>query len=128
MAEFWASVARQIAGGSRTDVLRALIWPNALLLGGLIWAGVQGAPTFILVLLSVLLVLFMLLYAGAYIVFGKQDPNLLRSERFNLEKMAIEHGLYGDDKTGLMQPATGSHAILPADPDAKTKKVGSDDE
>jgi hypothetical protein len=103
MVEFWSKIAQQVAGGSRTDVLRSLIWPNALLLGALVWAGTRGAPMFILVLLSALLVLFMLLYGGAYIAFGRIDPNLLRSERFNLEKMAIERGVYGDSTKGLLE-------------------------
>ena len=47
----------------------------------------------------------MILYGAAYILFGIRDPNLLRSEKFNIEKMAIERGLYGDDRTGLHEPA-----------------------
>jgi hypothetical protein len=82
-------------------VLKALIWPNALLALSLVFASTRGAPIFVLVLLSVLLVLFMLLYGAAYIVFGRIDPNLLRSERYNIERMAIEHGLYGDSNVGL---------------------------
>lgn len=101
MAEFWATVAQQIGGGSRTDVLRALIWPNALILIALVWSATKGAPLFLLILLSALLVAFMLLYAGAYVLFGIKDPNLLRSERYNIEKMAIEQGLLGDSLSGL---------------------------
>ena len=101
MAEFWATIAQQIGGGSRTDVLRALVWPNAMLLAALVWAGTKQAPVFILILLAVLLVIFMIMYGTAYVYFGWKDPNLLRSEKYNIEKMAIEHGLYGDSTTGL---------------------------
>lgn len=102
MAEVWAKIAQQIGGGSRTDVLRALVWPNAMLLAALVSAAIKSAPTFLLVILSVLLVVFMLLYAGAYILFGIQDPNLLRSERYNIEKMAIEKGILGDSMMGIV--------------------------
>jgi hypothetical protein len=117
MAEFWSTIIQQASGGSRTDVLRALVWPNALLLGGLIWSSGRTTPTFVLVLLSVLLVLFLLLYAAAFIWFGNKDPNLLRSEKFNIEKMAIERGLYGDDRVGLLDPESNkrSNAVLTID-------------
>ena len=101
MADWWAAIAQNTAGRSRTDVLRALVWPNALLLTALVAAASKNAPMFILILLSIMLVLFMLLYAAAYIFFGLKDPNLLRSERFNIEKLAIEHGVYGDSLRGL---------------------------
>lgn len=88
---------------SRSDVLRSLIWPSGLvataLIGG-IWA---GAPTWILVLLSVLLVLALVLYGGAFLFCLIKDRDALRSERYTIEKMAIEQGLYGDNRIGLKE-------------------------
>ena len=95
--------------------MRALVWPNAGLLAALVIAGARDEPMFILVLISALLVLFMLLYAAAYVLFGRKDPNLLRSERFNIERLAIERGLYGDSNIGLREPsaidARGTRAL-----------------
>jgi hypothetical protein len=102
MTEMWAKIAQQIGGGSRTDVLRSLVWPNAMLLAALIWLSSKGAPVALLVFLGILLTGFMLLYAGAYIAFGLKDPNLLRSEQYNIKKMAIERGMLGDSSTGLV--------------------------
>lgn len=59
MAEWWATFVQQASGGSRTDVLRALVWPNALLLAALIGAVSTKSPVSVLILLGALLILFM---------------------------------------------------------------------
>jgi hypothetical protein len=89
---------------SRSDALKALVWPIGLMVSalvGLVWA---GASTWLLILFSVLLALSVLLYGGAYIYFLLNDPDALRSESYTLNKMAIEHGLYGDSGIGLIEP------------------------
>jgi hypothetical protein len=103
LTEIWAKFARQISDGSRTDVLRALVWPNALLLFSLVGLGSRGAPTWLLILVACLLIFFMFLYGAAYIYFGFKDPNLLRSERYNIEKLAIERGISGDSVKGVIE-------------------------
>ena len=124
MAELWAKIAQQVGSGSRTDILRSLAWPNALLLTALIWGSVKNAPSSLLLILTILLVFFMLLYAASFVFFAIKDPNMLRSEKFNIEKMAIERGLYGDDRVGLneiAQPQKRGTGLLsnitPADPE-----------
>lgn len=89
---------------SRSDVLRALIWPNAGLLLALSAALYTKAPAWLLAAIFILFCGFMLLYAGAYIYFAITDPDALRSERYKLQKIAIEQGLYGDSSTGLLDP------------------------
>lgn len=122
MAEIWAKIAQQIGGGSRTDVLRALVWPNAMLLCTLGWAATKGAPQFLLILLSILLVLFMIIYAAACIFFGWTDPNLLRSERYNIEKMAIERGIFGDSMTGIIDVSAEKKLISSVQPSIEKTK------
>jgi hypothetical protein len=101
MADFWMRFGQNFNGGSRTDVLRALVWPNAGLLAALVYASTNGASGAVVALIAILLVSFLLLYAVAYAYFGKLDPNLLRSEKYNIQKMAIEHGIYGDNISGI---------------------------
>jgi hypothetical protein len=48
--------------------------------------------------------LSVLLYLIAYIVLMVRDPYALRSERYSIQKMAIEKGLIGDDLHGLLEP------------------------
>lgn len=121
MAEFWATVAQHVAGGSRTDVLRALVWPNAMLLIALVWASTKGAPATVQFLLAALLVGFMVLYGVSYVAFGKKDPNLLRSEKFNIEKLAIERGVYGDSAKGIIDVAFNDKKLPAVAPDTADK-------
>jgi len=100
---------------TRSDVLRALIWPNAGLLLALVAALTRPAPDWILLTLVSLLCGFMLLYAATYVFCLFKDRDALRSEKYKLQKMAIEHGLYGDDSIGLIdipQPPKGKKDIV----------------
>ncbi len=88
---------------TRSDVLRALIWPNAGLLLAFTAAISAHAPNWCLVVVAGMLGVFMLLYAVAYVFFALTDPDALRSEKYKLQKIAIEKGLFGDSLTGLKQ-------------------------
>lgn len=87
---------------TRSDVLRALIWPNAGLLLAIIGVSTGGGQEWLLRTLTVLLCGFMALYAAAYVFFALTDSDALRSEKYKLQKMAIEHGVFGDDRIGLI--------------------------
>ncbi len=103
----------------RSDVLRALIWPNSGLLLTLTIAGIANVETWLLVVLTALLVAFMALYAWAYVFFAKGDSDALRSESYKLRKLAIEHGVYGDSIQGQLEPpkreASGTIDLSPTD-------------
>jgi hypothetical protein len=86
---------------TRSDVLRALIWPIAGLLLALGTLAGRVAP-WIITDLFMLLCGFLGLYALIYVVCFFLDRDALRSEKYKLHKMAIERGLYGDSKTGLI--------------------------
>ncbi len=43
-----------------------------------------------------------LLYICSYAFCLFSNPDALRSEKYTLHKMAIEHGLYGDNVTGVI--------------------------
>lgn len=102
--QFLAAMREQMSAElTRSDVLRALIWPNAGLLIALSGALFSHAPTWALIVLFGLLSVFMLLYAAFYIFFALTDPDALRSEKYKLQKIALEHGYYGDNHTGLIE-------------------------
>ncbi len=88
---------------TRSDVLRALIWPSGGLLLAIISAISAHAPTWVIIGLFVILCIFMVIYAGAFIYFAVHDPDALRSEKYKLHKLAIERGFFGDDKTGIVE-------------------------
>ena len=87
---------------TRSDVLRALIWPNAGLL--LVLVGSFGrAPAWITTAIFYLLCAFLALYALVYVVCFFIDRDALRSEKYKLQKMAIERGVFGDSEHGLLK-------------------------
>jgi len=103
---------------TRSDVLRALIWPNAGLLIALIGAISAKADTWILQILIVLVCLLMVLYVAAYVFFALTDPDALRSEKYKLQKMAIERGLIGNSQVGLheIEDEASSETVIDALP------------
>jgi len=87
---------------SRSDVLRVLIWPILILTVALIAAAQADAPNWALIGIGTMAAAFLVLYAVAFIFLLIYDRDALRSEKYSLHKMAIEHGLIGDDKVGLI--------------------------
>ncbi len=92
-----------------------------MLLIALVWASTKGAPATVQFLLAALLVGFMVLYGVSYVAFGKKDPNLLRSEKFNIEKLAIERGVYGDSAKGIIDVAFNDKKLPAVAPDTADK-------
>lgn len=89
---------------SRSDVLRPLAWLVGLLLMALVSTLATQAPAWVVAALLIALAGSLILYLGAYIFCLLVDRDALRSERYTLHKMAIESGLYGDSRIGLIEP------------------------
>ena len=51
-------------------------------------------------MLAVLAAIAILFYLGAYVYFASRDPDALRSERYSIQKLAIERGFIGDSTAG----------------------------
>ncbi len=64
------------------------------------------------------------LYIVGFIYFGLTDKDALRSETFSIQKMAIQKGFIGDDKSGYI-PLEQNASQLIALPQ---KEVGADSE
>ena len=90
--------------GSRATVLGTLIWVLALLVGGLVGSVSTGAPEWVQVLFGVMLAADFVAILVAFAYFAARAPDALRSERFSIQKIAIERGIYGDSGTGLIEP------------------------
>lgn len=103
---------------TRTDALRPLVWPIAGLLLALTASYVWSAPFEIKIGLGALLALLVISYVVAYGYFAVTDSDALRSEKYKLEKMAIEQGLYGNSTTGLQKMAdmSGATKLIEASP------------
>lgn len=103
LQHLFSAVQHQVnATGSRSDVLRSLVWPVGILattLIGLVWV---SAPSALLIACSVLFIVSLAIYLGAFIFCLIWDRDALRSEKYSIDKMAIERGVYGDSRTGLL--------------------------
>jgi membrane protein YdbS with pleckstrin-like domain len=101
---------------SRSDILRPLAWLVGTLFVGSLGAFYIGAPWWFSTMLAVLLAVAVLLQIFTYIYCLFTDKDALRSEKYSLHKMAIEHGIYGDSHTGLIDPGTENTKVITAEP------------
>ena len=92
--------------GSRTDALRPLSMLMLILLTALVLLLVFGkTPGWLLIFMAVLLLGVIGLFGFAYVYCLFKRPDALRSEKYLLQRMAIEHGVLGDSITGITEIA-----------------------
>jgi hypothetical protein len=96
---------------SRSDVLRPLAWLLAILIVLIFGLIYLNAPNWIILCAGIALFICVVLYAGSYIYCLLCDRDALRSERYSLDKLAIEHGIYGDSNIGLIDPGSGDKGL-----------------
>ena len=97
-------LAQATAQGSRSTVLRPLGWFITICSCTLLAAVEFKAPDWVVLLFSVLAAVGAVLYLCAYIfclLTGKED--LLRSETYSIQKLAIEKGYVGDSLLGVFK-------------------------
>lgn len=97
---------------SRSDVLKALIWPIGILLAAVISLSAVHAPDWAVVVAFCFLAVFTAIYAFAYVFCLLKNPDYLRSEQYSLNKMALEQGLYGDSSIGLIERTTKRQDVI----------------
>lgn len=96
---------RASADGHKTTVMRPLQWVLGILFIAATGSMFSDAPGWWLVLLAVLICITMAIMAYAYIYAIHKSPDLLRSEKYTLRKLAIEKSLMGDDLHGILEPS-----------------------
>lgn len=98
-----ALLQHNIAKGYKSNVLNPLIWLTGTFFIAIVGAIISKAPTWILIVLIVLLILIIGLFSFAYCFCLIKNPDALRSEKYSIEKMAIEKGYIGDSIKGMMK-------------------------
>ena len=88
---------------TRTDVLRALITPLAGTVAALPVMAWAKVPTWIIATDAVGAAALGATYIAVYLYCFVKRPDSLRSETFELAKYAIEHQVFGDNTTGLIE-------------------------
>jgi hypothetical protein len=97
---------------SRSDVLKPLAWLVGIIALTVVLMLTAGAPDWMLLFLVYSLVGIIILYAASYVFCLFNDRDSLRSERYSLNKMAIEHGFFGDDLTGVVEDKKGAQKLI----------------
>jgi hypothetical protein len=92
------------AGGSRSTVLKPVGGMLAIFVSATLLAFYFKLPNLVGTILLICMSISALLYIFSYIFFMFKDKDALRSEKFFLEKMALEKGLIGDNIHGLSIP------------------------
>jgi hypothetical protein len=95
----------------RTDVLRGLIWPTGFVATMLLILALGHGPNWLLVGIFVLFVVLIVFYLSSFYFFMKSDPDALRSERYSLQKIAIEKHLIGDSNIGIIDEVNSNKII-----------------
>jgi hypothetical protein len=100
----WFSVLRDQMQGimSRTDALRPLASLSAILLLALLGGVYENSPIPLIILISALFTLTVIIYLICYGFLLRYDRDALRSERYSLQKIAIQHGIFGDSTSGVI--------------------------
>ncbi|MEP0712984.1 hypothetical protein [Algoriphagus sp.] len=93
---------RSDASGSRSTILKPLTWFLSAIIGGFLLAIKMESHSWILVLFAIIIVMTISIFFFAYIYCLFKDRDALRSEKYSIQKMAIEKGLVGDNLTGLI--------------------------
>ena len=108
------------AQGSRSTALNPLGWALAIILSALLGSAFDHPPIWLTPILAVCAGTIVVAYLFAYFFLLVKDRDALRSERFQLSKMAIERSVVGDNIAGFINPAE-QPPLLPV---AKTPEGG----
>jgi predicted membrane channel-forming protein YqfA (hemolysin III family) len=110
---------------AKSTVLKSLAWLVALLSSATIFASRFGMDKWLVVLLASLDCLAVIVYIAGFIFFALKDPEQLRSEKYSIQKLAIERGYIGDNITGYHRITDVSD--VPLIPDSKSGEKGKVD-
>lgn len=108
------SLLQHTAGkASRSTALQPLAWLLVILGAILLGAFRYQSTRWIAIVLMSFLGLGVFVYLGSYIFLLLNNIDATRSERFTLEKMALQQSQLGDDQAGFLD-ASEQRPLLPS--------------
>lgn len=93
---------RSDSSGSKSTILKPLTWLLSVFIGGMVLLIKVNAPSWTIIFFSIILGLGISIFFFSYIYCLFKDRDALRSEKYSIQKMAIEKGVYGDNMIGLI--------------------------
>jgi uncharacterized membrane protein len=91
-----------ITTGYRSTVLNPLNWLISILTTGGICSYHFGVPIWVTTTFFGFDIMAIIIYLFAYIYLMFKDKDALRSEKYSIQKLAIEKGIYGDSVHGIL--------------------------
>jgi predicted membrane channel-forming protein YqfA (hemolysin III family) len=116
--QFLQTLQQALQRNAKSTALKSLGWLIALLLPSTIAASHYGNDKWLVVMLAILVCLSVVVYIAAYVFFALTNPDLLRSEKFTIQKMAIQQGIIGDDISGYIKFVKIGNKTMLADPNS----------
>lgn len=86
--------------GEKSTVVHTLIWLIGLMIVGVLFLAYYHLATWIIISFLAIAVVGIFLYFYSYLWCLKNNPDLLRSEKYGIQKLAIENRMLGDSSTG----------------------------
>ncbi|HXP50752.1 MAG TPA: hypothetical protein VN922_12395 [Bacteroidia bacterium] len=99
------------SSGSKSTILKGLSGILAIFIVGLIFLLKYNAPEWLLIFFAIVLGLGILIFFFAYMYCLFIDRDALRSEKYSIQKMALERGLIGDSLSGLHETGNTNKQI-----------------
>lgn len=90
------------ASGSKSTILKPLTWFISILIGGIILLIKINSPNWLVVMFSVIMGISIIIFFFAYLYCLFTDKDAIRSEKYSIQKLAIEKGLLGDSTLGII--------------------------
>ncbi|OFX25759.1 MAG: hypothetical protein A2041_14620 [Bacteroidetes bacterium GWA2_31_9b] len=90
------------ASGSKSTILKPLTWLISVITGGIILLLEFNSPNWLIIMFSIIMGVAILIFFFSYIYCLFTDKDAIRSEKYSIQKLAIEKGLYGDNVTGIL--------------------------
>ena len=87
---------------SRSDALRPLSWLFGILMISFLGCLYERADGWVVAVDMGAIGFVLIVYVIVYVFFAVKNTDALRSEKYTLQKMAIEHNLRGDSNVGLI--------------------------
>jgi uncharacterized membrane protein YdbT with pleckstrin-like domain len=99
------------ASGSKSTILKPLTWFISLLAGAIITCAWLKVHEWIIVFFAILVGIAFVVFLCAYVYCLFTNPDAIRSEKFSIQKMAIERGIFGDSSSGTFVFEKGDNTI-----------------
>lgn len=100
--------------GERSTALHAVLWLIAIITALFGLVAFSGIDTVFLYIIIFIFCVALIFFGYVYIFCLKNNPDLLRSEKFALQKMTIENSIHGDSEVGLIDAVDIKSNVIPA--------------